>query len=319
MKLMIRLATELQLPQTLEEMLQRVADRSAAILGVPHISLRLLDTSRTRLLIGCRAGESLHGNTSFEFRMGQGLVGWVAETGRVLRTGSAEADPRFLKREDARATIGSFLGVPLLHAGKVIGVLAAVSLQPDAFTEEHEGLGLLIAGLCAPHLEVARLARLDRVDPLTNTLNARGLDETFPELVGKSDAATVLSILLVDVDGFGQVNERYGQASGDEVLKAVARTLAGSLRVGDAVVRFGSDEFLLVIAGVGAASASRVAERVRSFVDAGLVRTDRGVIHVTVSIGVAERKPGETRDSVVRRAAAALEGARSRSNSVRVG
>jgi diguanylate cyclase (GGDEF)-like protein len=313
----VALATELQLPQMLEEMLQRVVDRAARLVGTGNASIRIFDASRSRLLVGCRGGTPLHADPTFEYERGQGLVGWIGEHGRLLRTGRAQDDPRFLPRPDMTRQIQSFLGVPLVYEGHTIGVLSAAHLEPDHFTEEHEQLLVLLAGLCTPHLEVARLARLARVDPLTGIVTRQGLDETFPEMAATSDEVVAqLSVALVDVDSFQLLNRSAGHAAGDEVLKAVGRALAGGLRVGDAVVRYGGDEFLLLIPGVGLTSASRVAERLRQAIERTHVAIHGGTRSVTVSIGVAQRRRGEPREALIVRAQAALEEARRRGNCV---
>lgn len=306
---LIGLAYELQLPMTLEELLERVANRTASLLRSRNASIRLLDASRTRLLVGCRAGQPFHGDPTFQFRMGEGLVGWVAQNRRLLRVGNVQADPRFVHRPDQLSAMNSFIGVPLIYRSTCIGVLSTGHHEPDAFGPEDEQTLLLLAALCAPHLEVARLARLAWVDPVTNTLNKRAVDETFPD-IGDSEVLDLLSIFLVDIDGFDALNEHHGRAAGDEVLRAVARVLAGSLRVGDAVIRYGNDEFLVVVPGVALTSASRIAERARAAVDLAVIEVGERRIHATVSIGVAQRRPDEARPDLLRRAREALDGAR---------
>jgi diguanylate cyclase (GGDEF)-like protein len=316
---LLLLAAEIDLPQTLEELLQRVANRTAALCGAPTASVRLLDASRTRLLVGCRSGAPLHRDAALEYALGQGLVGWIAQHGRPLRSGRAPQDPRYQPRADLNQPFESYLGVPLMYGRSCIGVLATAHPAADRFTEEHEQALTVVAALCTPHLEVARLARLARVDPLTGTLNQRGLDETLPQATAASDLAQVLSLAMVDVDGFRTLNEHHGHAAGDAVLRAIGETLAGSLRVGDSVVRYGGDEFLLVLPAVALGSASRIAERMRRVVSETPVRTGATTIRVTVSVGLAQRLRGETRDALVARAAVALAAARRQSgNCVRL-
>jgi diguanylate cyclase (GGDEF)-like protein len=307
---LLQLAAEIDLPQTLEELLQRVADRSASLCGAATASVRLLDTTRTRLLVGCRSGPPLHRNAGLEYALGQGLVGWIAQHGRPLRTGRAMQDPRYHPRADLYQPFASFLGVPLTYGRGCIGVLSTAHPAADHFTEEHERALTLVAALCSPHLEVARLARLARVDPLTGTLNQRGLDETLPQAVATSELVQVLSLAMVDVDGFRTLNNQYGHVAGDAVLRTVGETLAGSLRVGDSVVRYGGDEFLLVLPAVALGSASRVAERVRRVVSEARVNAGVATITVTVSVGLAQRLRGELREVLIARAAAALAAAR---------
>jgi diguanylate cyclase (GGDEF)-like protein len=307
---LLRLAAEIDLPQTLEELLQRVADRTAAMCDAPTASVRLLDPTRTRLLVGFRSGRPLHRNAGLEFALGQGLIGWIAQHGRPLRTGQAQQEARYLPRDDLTQPFSSFLGVPLSYGRACIGVLSTAHPDADHFTAEHEQALTLVGALCSPHLEVARLARLARVDPLTGTLNQRGLDETLPQSVASSDLVQVLSLAMVDVDGFRALNDQYGHVAGDAVLRTVGETLAGSLRVGDSVVRYGGDEFLLVLPAVALGSASRVAERVRRVVGEARVPAGVAPLSVTVSVGLAQRLRGEPREALIARAGTALAAAR---------
>lgn len=311
------LAAELQLPLSLDELLQRVLVRVGELVTTNRASIRLFDAQRAHLYIGARLGQPVH-DVTYEQQPGEGLLGWVAQHGRVLRSRDAEHDDRFLTRPGQREPIGSFLGVPLVYQGATIGVLAAVHHERDHFDDGHEQVLRLIAGLCAPHLEVARLARLARVDASTGALRPEALGSVFPDLRAGDEIAQ-LSVLLADIDAFKALNQRIGRAAGDELLRAIARTLAGTLRVGDAVIRYGDDEFLLVVPGVGVASASRVGERVRQAISEIAVSGASGPAGATVSIGAAELRPGESREQLIARAASAVEEARQRGgNAVRI-
>ena len=311
---LVNLTEELQLPQTLEEMLQRVVDRAAVLLGTGYASIRLLDVSRTQLLTGCRAGAPLHKDASFAFKVGEGLVGWVAHHRQTVRLADCQDDPRYLARPDLVTPFRSFLGVPLVFEGSCIGVLSMVHPDRGYFDEQDEQLLQLLAGMCTPHLEIGRLARLARVDPVSGTLTRAGLDDAFSEspATHAGQAAGPVSVLVVDIDSFRILNEKFGRDVGDAVLRSVGQTLAGTLRVGDAVVRYGADEFLLVVPGVALTSASRIAERARKAIERSSVDAEGFVVQTTVTIGVAQRKGGEPRELLVKRAEAALVSAKRR-------
>ena len=315
---LVNLTEELQLPQTLEEMLQRVVDRAAVLLGTGYASIRLLDATRTRLLIGCRAGAPLHRNASFEFKVGEGLVGWVAQQRQTISLADCESDPRYLSRPDLRTPFRSFLGVPLVFEGNCIGVLSMVHPDKGYFDEEDEQVLQLLAGMCAPHLEIARLARLARVDPVSGTLTRDGLDDAFSESppTNAGQAAGPVSVLVVDIDSFRTLNDKFGHDVGDAILRSVGQTLAGTLRVGDAVVRYGADEFLLVVPGVALTSASRIAERARKAIEKSSIDAEGFSVQTTVTIGVAQRKGNEPRELLVKRAEAALLSAKKRGHNL---
>jgi diguanylate cyclase (GGDEF)-like protein len=301
------LARELQQRLTLEEMLQILVDRAAALLGTPRVNVRLLDATRARLLAKARAGTPLHRTANMEFKLGEGLLGWIAVEARSLRSGDADADPRFAARPDLKEPLGSFLGVPLVSGDTCIGVLSAVSSQRDYFTAEQEELLTVLAALCAPYIELARMARLAQVDPLTGVLNRRGLDLAFPEVVAPPDGLVKpLSVAMADVDHFKAVNDSHGHAKGDEVLRLVASLLSTVLRAGDAVVRYGGEEFLLILPGVEMARALNVAERARAMVESSRIAAGPSEVRITLSIGVAERRTDENRDALIERADAAL-------------
>jgi len=141
---------------SLEAMLQQVTDGAAALLGVPRVSLRLLDESRTRLLVAARTGTALHAAGGADLVVGEGFTGWVALHHAPLRVDDAETDPRFVPRPDMVVDLRSYLGVPLLDDRGCIGVLAATSTSPHAFSILDERWLRLVAGAAAPYLEAAR-------------------------------------------------------------------------------------------------------------------------------------------------------------------
>jgi diguanylate cyclase (GGDEF)-like protein len=158
----------------------------------------------------------------------------------------------------------------------------------------------LLAGVVAPHLQARRLARLAQTDSLTGLLNRHALENAIPE--GAFTQRT-LSIALVDLDHFKLVNDRHGHAVGDEALRAVAQELTSAVRTDDRVLRLGGEEFLLALPGASLQAATKLAEGARLRVRDG-VRVGDGT--VTISVGVAERRPGEPRDVLLARADAAL-------------
>ena len=296
------LARELSHTLPLEQQLQHTVDCAAAILGAPRASVRLFDATRTRLIAKCRFGEPLHpGSAAAEFRVGEGLLGWIAEKNQSLRTGDAPSDARYVKKSEVVEPFLSFIGVPLTSGNVCFGVISATSPGPNAFSESHESLLSLLAGLCAPHLEMARLSRLAAIDPLTGVFNRRGLDLVLPE-----HDERLSSVAMCDLDRFKRINDEHGHAAGDELLRRVSSLLASVVRAADGVVRWGGEEFLVVLPGVEKATALHVVERARKAIEDDAVVVGGQVVRITISVGVAERHPGETRDALIARADEAL-------------
>jgi len=289
--------------RTLAGRLGACAARAAALVGSPRAGLQVLDTQRAQLIARCRTGEPVHGVPQ-PFALGEGLAGWIALHGGAIRTGDAESDARFVVRPNVTAAIRSYLGVPLMAGGECVGVLSFIREEADAFDERHEAIARLVASLVAPHVELARLARLTRIDPLTGLLNRRGLDAL--ELVSATSDPIVGSIVCADLDHFKAVNDRFGHATGDRVLVMVADALAASVRRGDHVARTGGEEFVVVLPGAPLTAAIRIAEAARATLATRTVEGPEGPIRITSSFGVAERHSGETHEAALARADAAL-------------
>jgi two-component system cell cycle response regulator len=152
----------------------------------------------------------------------------------------------------------------------------------------------------------AALERQAVTDPLTGILNRRGiLDKLESEVARAERQGEPLSVALLDIDHFKAVNDRYGHAVGDEVLRAVVERTQAALRAYDSVGRFGGEEFLLVTPGLGAGEARAVLERVRLRVGATPVAVETELIPVTVSIGGAAYHGGSI-DALIRAADDAL-------------
>jgi diguanylate cyclase (GGDEF)-like protein len=303
MRALIELARQVGEKHSLDRLLTLVVTKASAELRCKHVSLRLLDASRRRLLVTARAARDVHTRGDVTFEIGEGLVGWVAKNVQAVRTGHATGDSRFVLRPDSQRKFESFLAVPLVTSGACIGVLSATDAKPDRFTEHDEDVLTLVAAICTPHLESARLARLASHDSLTGVLNRTGLDET---LLGDHAVAPPFAVAMVDIDHFKKVNDRFGHAVGDEVLRQVAAQLTDGLRATDGVVRWGGEEFLVVLPGVAFDDARAIALRAWERLRGAALHTTAGDVVATVSIGLAMLRPGEDFQALVGRADRAL-------------
>ena len=148
-------------------------------------------------------------------------------------------------------------------------------------------------------------------DSLTGLFNRRHVT-AFCEPLGEAVNAgrEPVTLCMIDVDHFKQVNDRYGHPVGDEVLRAVGELLGARLREGDCLARIGGEEFMIVLRHCDASRGRRVAESVRHNVAASEIRTRAGEVPITVSVGVAQWGPGERLDDVIRRADHTLYGAK---------
>ena len=123
-------------------------------------------------------------------------------------------------------------------------------------------------------------------DPLTGLPNRRYFDEFCRLLARRRRAEDAVGVLMVDIDHFKRLNDRFGHSVGDQVLRAVAEAIAAAVRDGDVPARFGGEEFAVLLRNPGAGVALEVGERVRAAVGA-LDLSAFGPTSVTVLVGVA--------------------------------
>jgi diguanylate cyclase (GGDEF)-like protein len=160
-------------------------------------------------------------------------------------------------------------------------------------------------------LELAQkeLERLSQTDGLTHLYNRRHFEEQFAaEFARAQRYHTPLSLLMLDVDHFKNINDTRGHPAGDQVLREVAQAARTTLRDVDLVARYGGEEIVALLPNTGPADAQRAAERVRQAVEAIRVEHPKGPIGVTASLGLAWFPSGEIADheALVRAADVAL-------------
>ncbi len=147
--------------------------------------------------------------------------------------------------------------------------------------------------------EAKRLYEATVRDRLTGAYNRAFLEERLKsEWAFASRHGTRLSVLFVDADHFKKVNDTYGHAGGDAVLKALAGALMTGLRTEDVVARYGGEEFVILLRGVSPDEVAAAAERIRGQVAGLVIEHDGRTIAVTVSIGVAVHEAGHEAESV---------------------
>jgi diguanylate cyclase (GGDEF)-like protein len=177
---------------------------------------------------------------------------------------------------------------PLLVGGKVIGSLLIA--HGRRLEEQEQRLVGETVGYTSPVLanlrNLAIAERRAHTDSLTGLPNRRALDDTFKRMIAQADRTVApLSVLLIDLDHFKQVNDSFGHDRGDEVLAAVSGVLTESVRASDFVSRYGGEEFVVLLPATDLVGARRVAENIaRTLATAHTPKLDR---LVTASFGVA--------------------------------
>ena len=182
---------------------------------------------------------------------------------------------------------------PIMQSGAVGNVLQVV-VQPEQAQHildraSHIGVYLREA---APVLEAKRLMETLREsslrDPMTGLHNRRFLEESVETLIGQAQRRKAsMAFLMLDLDYFKMVNDTYGHDAGDAVLNTLAKLLRQSVRASDFVIRYGGEEFLILLQETDAAAADAVAEKIRAAVADLKIQTSGGILQKTISIGIS--------------------------------
>jgi diguanylate cyclase (GGDEF)-like protein len=312
-------ARALQAEHDPRRILSTVADLVPRVLPVDRLAIFQADwdsyTLRPRVILG----EGLDGLSDLDDLMGTGITGWAFLRGEPYNCGDT------FKHSEAAHVPGSIGGrfdeslvvIPLIAGDHRLGVLDVWRDGIDQFSDQDVERCALVGYLAAAAWRNAQLySELEQravTDKLTGLLNKRWWDELAPrEAAQAMRTGSELAVLLVDLDHFKRINDSCGHAVGDVTLRNAARVLSAAVRSGDAAVRFGGDEFLLVLHGADARGAERVAESVRRAL-ADLPPVSEGMGSMTASIGVALFPAhGESLEEVVHEADLAMYRAKAR-------
>ncbi|MHB1501802.1 MAG: HD domain-containing phosphohydrolase [Candidatus Dormibacteria bacterium] len=252
----------LELPVLAERVLAPVR----AELNIDMASLSVLDDDGGALrMVGWQGSPCLL-QVGTVLHRGEGLLWAALADGSPLVLADLDSDPRYVGRRGEGRRSGVF--VPLLASSGPQGVLSVHRDWPQTFGEQTVRHLEAVACVVAEALAVARLrGQLDQAvltDPLTGLGNRRyGLDRLAAACARADVGGGSFAVLMLDLDNFNAVNERFGQRVGDEVLKQVAETVRGRLRPGDVMARCGGDLFMVILPDTDQEEATRLVQRLR--------------------------------------------------------
>ena len=303
----------------LDEVLGDIAARLGNALHLRECMLFLLDSETRRLTLRAaygfdRPGELLERIVLFD----EDTLGKVAQFGEAIMIDDlAELEENALWNPIPR--MGSVAILPIVHRGKTTGILAATREQTSGFCEVETGLLGAIAdqlGLAIRHTQLFdELRRGSQHDDLTGLGNRRLLRIRLEDELHRAERfGQAVSILAIDIDYFKALNDRHGHPTGDASLRKLAGIMTRNLRRIDTIARIGGEEFVVLLPRTTLAEAAQVGDKLRSIVERTEFPGGDGQPDgmLTVSVGVASLRPGETGADLLSRADAALYEAKDR-------
>jgi len=225
--------------------------------------------------------------------MGQGISGWVAQYGKPSVNSNAAVEPNYNAKSGLSDELRSAISIPLFDLKQqIFAVLTLYSCAQDGFVRDHLRILQAMEGKLSLFLQNAlELRRVDsdtETDLLTTLPNARGLFlHLESELKRSNDQAETLAIVVCDLNGFSQVNNRFGHLSGDLLLERIGEAFLSSCRPGEYVARRGGDEFVFVLPGADEHGSSARLRSITESVASACHRCPGVKAQVTASLGAA--------------------------------
>lgn len=261
----------------LDELLARLSELVGTTLGFEAFGILLLSEDRSDLVV--------HADWSRTVGKVGTSVGDDGPWAEAMASGHAVF---------RRSPGGSSLTVPMMHKGAAIGVVHLTRPPGKDFAPEEIQLLGNIAGLAALAIANARLyeqtVALSITDPLTGVFNRRHLHSQLETELSRAErSGEEVTVIMIDLDHFKQLNDTCGHTVGDEVLRDVAQLLRAQVRRMDTVARFGGEEFAIVLPRLQRTEAVEVAEKLRVAVGSQTFRggTYQPAGRVTLSLGTA--------------------------------
>jgi len=283
------LTQELGTSLSLDETLSVFATRLKKL--VPYDTIAIYVQRDSVLVPEHVSGDSSRLFSELRIPIGEGLSGWVAESKKSIINGNPSVEPGYLNDPNKFSTLLSALSVPLEGLEGVVGVISLYHGDRDAFTTDHLRVLLAINAKMALAIENAlkyqQAESSATTDYLTGLPNARSLFlHIDKELSRAKRGHTSFTVMVGDLDGFKQINDRFGHLEGNRVLQLFARRMRESCREYDYVARLGGDEFVVIVPNLSTEAANTKATQLRRLAEqVGVEVCGEGLL--SLSVGMA--------------------------------
>lgn len=299
-----------------DPILKEAASYASTILKCTKVSIVLLDADGQTASIAYAMGMDKETWQSVRVKPGDGPCGRVLADGRPILVPDpiTRVPPTWYERKP-RYKSDSFIVVPIwqqskevLHEKKLMGAFnAADKLGGGSFTKEDLEFLSILASQTGIALTNAELYEKATVDSLTRLYVRQYFNGKIEEAVARSEKTNApLVLLMCDLDHFKQVNDEHGHQAGDLVLRETGKVVRSNLRPGDIPCRYGGEEIAVIVPMADANQGVVVAERIRQAIGSHAYVIGELTIPVTVSIGCAAYRKGDSPESLIARADEAL-------------
>jgi len=291
----------------LEEILGAIMDKMAQFFGPERWSMLMVDDASDELYYAIAVGENTESLKGLRVPMGEGVAGWVASTGNPLVVPDVALDPHWSafasKHPDLK--IKSIACVPVRSGNKTLGVIQLLNSKLDLLSEYSISFLRILCDYAAIAIQNARsmtlIQELTITDDVTGLFNARHLYTMLDEQVAEGQ---VFSLMFVDLDHFKEVNDTHGHLIGSRLLAEIGSLMKRCLGPSNSAFRYGGDEFVALLPGMGKSAASGTTMALREDLRAARFLEGAGLsLNVSGSFGLATYpEDGKTVATILRAA-----------------
>jgi len=287
------LTSSLQLDQVLRTIMEKINE----VLRPDTWSLLLMDVEKNELYFQIATGKGADALKDVRVKVGQGLAGWVAQSGEAVVVPDTTKDSRFFAEidEKTRTETRSIVAVPVRFRDQCLGVIELINcVGPEAvFSQRDLALLEALADYAAIAIEnarhVQRIHELTITDDCTSLYNARHLNFMLDTEIYRSHRyAFEFSLIFIDLDHFKAINDTYGHLMGSKLLAEIGEAIKEKCRMIDLAFRYGGDEFVVLLPQTSKENAVGVARRLHKLIRESVWLKEPGVnASITASVGVA--------------------------------
>ncbi|MDQ2832182.1 MAG: sensor domain-containing diguanylate cyclase [Acidobacteriota bacterium] len=243
----------------LEEILGAIMEKMAQFFGPERWSLLMVDEKTNELYYAIAVGENQETLKGLRVPLGEGVAGWVAATGNPLVVPDVALDPHWsaFSNKHPDLHIRSIACLPVRSNNKTLGAIQLLNSKLDLLSEYSISFLRILCDYAAIAIQNARsmtlIQELTITDDVTGLFNARHL---YTMLDDQVSAGVIFSLMFVDLDRFKSINDTHGHLVGSRLLAEIGNLLKRSLGPNNAAFRYGGDEFVAILPGMGKSAAS---------------------------------------------------------------
>jgi diguanylate cyclase (GGDEF)-like protein len=280
----------------LEAILLAIMTQMAGFFGPERWSLLMVDEEADELYYEIAVGEDSESLKGLRVKMGESVAGWVAQTGNPLVVPDVSLDPHWsaFAKKHPELRIHSMACVPVRSANKTLGVIQLLNSKLDLLSEYSISFLRILCDYAAIAIQNANSMKLIHLlsitDDCTGLFNARHLYSLMEECVLHSQAGpgSEFSLLFMDLDRFKSVNDKHGHLIGSKLLAEVGKMLKKRIKPGSSAFRYGGDEFVVLMPGIGKAEAIEITKNLYNGLrETVFLSSDKISLHLTGSFGLA--------------------------------